>query len=187
MVCRHFPYIALFWWVDTESLRIIHSYTPRVNPVKETMNLESLKWTKNVRPADGWAYCEFESSKLFKLAWRKDEANADKPERNDLILLRQHGYVTHLVKVLNHKSEREDWLGDYNLYRIVEVLWTINCSNPPDAAKADVIFDFPEVLDFMGGNAMKLEELPTFSKAWQSRGGLSAFQDHVKSRLLSAS
>lgn len=147
------------------------------------MNLGFLKWTKNVKPADGWAYCGFEASKLFKLAWRDDEANANKPERNDLILLRQHGYVTHLVKVLNRQAEREDWLGDYNLYRIVEVVWSIAGTNPPASAKADVIFGYSAVLDYMGGNVMKLEELPTFMDAWDSQGGLSAFQDHVKSRL----
>ncbi|MEE3718107.1 hypothetical protein V2H45_15310 [Tumidithrix elongata RA019] len=137
--------------------------------------------------SSGWAYSEFEVSKLFKLAWKDDEANANRPERDDLILLRQHGYVTHLVKVLNRQAEFEDWQGNYNIYRIVEVLWVIDCSKPPHAAKADVIFDFPEVLDFMGGNAMKLEELPTFKRSWESRGGLNAFQDHVKSRLLGIS
>jgi hypothetical protein len=36
----------------------------------------------------------------------------------------------------------------------------------------------------MGGNVMKLEELPTFKEVWESRDGLTAFQDLVKSRLL---
>ena len=148
------------------------------------MNLQRLYWTKNVKPEKGWAYCEFEVSKLFKLAWKNDEDNANKPERNDLILLRQHGYVTHLVKVLNRHAEFEDWQGLYNIYRIVEVLWTTDFSNPPISAKADEIFDFPEVLKFMSGNIMKLEELPTFKESWDSRDGLSAFQNHVQSRLL---
>lgn len=147
------------------------------------MNLQHLQWTKNVKPIDGWAYREFKASELFKLAWKDDEANANKPKRNDLILLRQHGYVTHLVKVLNRQAEREDWLGDYNLYRVVEVVWSINRTDPPASAKADVIFGYSAVLDYMGGNAMKLEELPTFKDAWDSQGGLSAFQEHVKSKL----
>jgi len=147
------------------------------------MNLQYLQWTKNVLPANnGWAYSKFQVGELFKLAWKDDETNAKRPERNDLILLRQHGYVTHLVKVLNHRAEIEDWQGDYNIYRIVEVLWAIDCSNPPIAAKADAIFDYPEVLDYRGGNIMKLEELPTFAKRWDS--GLSAFQAHVQSTLL---
>ncbi|MEH2436608.1 MAG: hypothetical protein V7K25_20590 [Nostoc sp.] len=45
------------------------------------MNLQHLKWTKNVRPADGgYAYSEFKVSELFKLAWKDDEANANRPD-----------------------------------------------------------------------------------------------------------
>jgi hypothetical protein len=152
-------------------------------PIKEFMNLQHLQWTKNVKPTDGWAYREFKPAELFKLAWRDNEANANRPERNDLILLRQHGYATHLVKVLNRQAERADWSGDYNLYRIVEVMWSMDETNPPVSAKAAVIFGYPAVLDYMGGNVMKLEELPTFNDAWNSQGGLFAFQEHVKSKL----
>lgn len=60
--------------------------------------------------------------KLFKLAWKDDEGNANKPQRGDLLLIRQSGYVTYLVKILDYKSAREDWQGDFNIYRIVEVL-----------------------------------------------------------------
>lgn len=146
------------------------------------MNLQCLKWTKNVLPADdGWAYSKFKVGELFKLAWKDDKTNANRPEKDDLILLRQHGYVTHLVKVLNRQAEIEDWSGGFNIYRIVEVLWAVDCSNPPKAAKADAIFGYPEVLAYMGGDAMKLEELPTFTKRWNSE--LSAFQAHVQSGL----
>ena len=148
------------------------------------MNLQNLKWTKNVKPADGgYAYSEFKVSELFKLAWKDDEANANRPERSDLILLRQHGYVTHLVKVLDRQSEREEWQGDYNIYRIVEVLWAIDCRNPPVTAKADAIFDYPAVLAYQGGNAMKLEDLSTFKEHWDTQGGLLAFQKLLQSRL----
>ncbi len=90
-------------------------------------------------------------------------------------MLRQHGYVTHLVKVLNRHAEFEDWENPYNIYRIVEVVWTIDCINLPINAKADMIFDYSAVLCYQGGNAMKLEELPTFKESWDLRGGLSAF------------
>jgi hypothetical protein len=158
-------------------------YTATVNPVKETMNLQSLQWTKNVRPAEGWAYNQFKATNLFKLAWRDDEANANRPERYDLILLRQHGYVTHLVKVLNRQAERDDDPNVFNIYRIVEVAWSIDFSNPPASARAEVIFGYPEVQNYMSGDAMRLEELPTFKEAWDSKGGLSAFQKHVQSSL----
>ena len=159
-------------------------YAARVDPLKEQMNLQHLKWTKNVKPADGgYAYSQFKVSELFKLAWRDDEDNANRLSRDDLILLRQHGCVTHLVKVLDRSAEHEDWVGDFNIYRIVEVLWTIDCTHPPTSAKAEVIFGYSAVLDYRGGNAMKLEELDTFKKSWDSKGGLPAFQEHVKSGL----
>jgi hypothetical protein len=152
--------------------------------VKERMNLESLKWTKNVRPDEGWAYSEFKKSELFKLAWKEDENNANRPERGDLILLRQRGYVTHLVRVLDRQCEQENWAGAWNLYRIVEVEWSLDCNVPSANAKADIVFGYPGVLDYMGGNAMRLEDLPTFQAAWDSQGGLAAFQAQVKAALL---
>ncbi|WP_334822844.1 hypothetical protein [Nostoc sp.] len=88
-----------------------------------------------------------------------------------------------LKEVLDHQSEREEWQGDYNIYRIVEVLWAIDCSNPPVIAKADAIFDYPAVLDYRGGNAMKLEDLSTFKEHWDTQGGLLAFQKLLQSRL----
>lgn len=155
----------------------------KVTQVKESMDLQRLYWTKNVKPDQGWAYCEFKPKRLFKLAWKKDENNANSPERNDLILLRQHGYVTHLVKVLDYKAEHEDWEGDFNLYRIVEVVWAVNSANPPTSASANVIFGYSAVLDYQGGNVMKLERLQTFRDAWDSQGGISAFQKFVQARL----
>jgi len=105
------------------------------------MDLQSLKWTKNVRRGDNaWAYSQFKASDLFKLAWKDDEANASRLEKGDLILLRQQGYVTNLVRVLDYKAEREAWKGDYDIYRIVEVLWSIDFGNPPVSAKADAMF-----------------------------------------------
>ncbi len=145
------------------------------------MNLQRLQWIKNVRPDVGWAYCEFKESALFKLTWRNDEANANKPKRDELILLKQHGYITHLVKVLNRQAEREDSPSDWNLYRIVGVVWAIGSPNPPPSAKADTILGYPVTL--MGGNAMHLEGLPQFKEAWDSKGGLPAFQEYVQSKL----
>ncbi|MFM2431518.1 MAG: hypothetical protein RLZZ511_2731 [Cyanobacteriota bacterium] len=144
------------------------------------MNLESLKWTKNVKPSEGWAYSDFEKSELFKLAWKDNEDNANRPERGDLILLRQHAYVTHLVKVLDRKAEREEWQGEWSLYRIVEVVWSVGHTNPLPSLKSDLIFGYPGVLAYMGGDVMKLEELPTFQDAWDRNGGLAAFQAHVQ-------
>ena len=148
------------------------------------MNLERLQWTKNVRPDEGWADSQFKKSELFKLAWKDNKDNADRLEREDLVLLRQHGYVTHLVKILDRQSEREEWQGEWSLYRIVEVVWALDCSAPSASAKAESIFGYRGVLAYMGGDAMRLEDLPTFKEAWDTNGGLAAFQTYIQTGLL---
>ncbi len=147
------------------------------------MNLQNLKWTKNIRPMgqEPWAYQSFKVGSLFKLAWKDDEGNASKPQREDLILLRQSSYVTHLVEVLDYKPEREKWQGDFNIYRIVEVLWVIDQNNLPDTAKADVVFGYS--VNLQGGDVMFLETMPTFQQHWQNQGGLTAFQERVQTTL----
>ena len=153
-----------------------------INP--EYLNLQNLKWTKNVKPNDGsYAYSEHKVSNLFKLTWRDNQENANKPQINDLILLRQYGYVTHLVKVLDSQSA-QDGQGNYSTYRIVEVIWTMDCSNPPEFTRANNIFGYPEVLEYQSGNVMELETLPTFRQRWSGEDGLSAFHQHVYSKLL---
>jgi hypothetical protein len=148
------------------------------------MDLQGLKWTKNVKRDDGaWAYSQYQVSDLFKLAWKDDEVNANRPEKGDFILLRQQEYVTHLVRILDYKAEHEVWKGDYNIYRIVEVLWTINFDNPPVSAKANAMFDYPEVLDYRGGNVMELEGRPTFRQRWNDNGGLGGFQSCIQNLL----
>lgn len=147
------------------------------------MNLERLKWTKNVKREDAeWAYLN-KVGDLFKLAWRDNKADASKPLKRDLILLRQKGFVTHLVKVLDEQPEREDWEGDYNIYRIVEVLWAIDFANPPASAKADEVFGYSEVLSYRGGNVMELRTLPSFNQRWDNDGGLAGFQSNIQSLL----
>ncbi|WP_337885920.1 hypothetical protein [Fischerella thermalis] len=147
------------------------------------MDLQNLKWTKNIKPKgdEPWAYEQFGVGSLFKLAWRDGEANASKPQREDLILLRQKGFVTHLVKVLDYKPERETGQGEFDIYRIVEVLWAIPWNNPPVSAKADEVFGYSEVLNYQGGNVMELENI--IPKHWESKGGLEAFRNHVLSQL----
>jgi hypothetical protein len=147
------------------------------------MDLQNLKWTKNIRPTgqEPWAYDPFKIGSLFKLAWKDDESNASKPQREDLILLRQSSYVTHLIKVLDYKPEREKWQGDFNIYRIVEVLWVIDWNNLSDSAKADVVFGYS--VNLQGGDVMFLETMPTFQQHWQSQGGVAAFQERVQTTL----
>ncbi|BAZ41127.1 hypothetical protein NIES4101_70890 [Calothrix sp. NIES-4101] len=145
------------------------------------MDLINLKWTKNVKHPDSklWAYPNVNTGDLFKLSWKDNTSNADKPDKDDLILLRQKGYVTHLVKVLDYKHEKYPWEGDYNIYRIVETIWAINCHHPLISAKADIVFGYPEVLSYEGGNVMELETLPTFKTYWDSNGGFQEFKNRV--------
>ena len=146
------------------------------------MDLQRLKWTKNVKPSDKpWAYEEFKVGKLFKLTWKDDETNAGKPQKNDLILLRQNGYVTHLVGVLDDNPGHETGGGDYSIYRIVETLWAEDCTNPSQSAKAEVVFDYP--VNYRGGDVMELETLPTFKQRWDNDNGLQGFQSHVQGLL----
>ncbi len=149
------------------------------------MDLSNLKWTKNVKHKDGelWAYPDFNAGDLFKLAWKDNNSNADKTDKDDLILLRQRGYVTHLVKVIDYKHERESWEGFYNIYRIVETLWTINFNHPLVSEKADKVFGYPKVLSYEGGNVMELQTLPTFQEYWNNHGGFEEFKNRVCSTL----
>jgi hypothetical protein len=149
------------------------------------MDLTNLKWTKNVKHPNGksWAYDSFKGGNLFKLNWKDDTNNANKPDKNNLILLRQKGYVTHLVKVLDYRHEREDWEGNYNIYRIVEVFWVIDFNELCPRASSDNVLGYPEARNYQGGNIMKLETLPTFKEYWDINGGLDSFRDHVNQML----
>lgn len=150
-----------------------------------SMNLQDLKWTKNVKRDDGdWAYKKFKASDLFKLAWKDDYANASKPKKDDLILLRQQGFVTHLVKILDYKPEHETGKGDWDIYRIAEVLWNIDFDIFPVSAKADTMFGYSQVLKYRGGDVMELAALPTFQEHWDNKGGLKVFQAHVRNFLV---
>jgi hypothetical protein len=146
------------------------------------MDITQLKWTKNVKPAneEAWAYSQYGKDFLFKLAWRDNEKDANRLLRGDLVLLRQKGYVTHLVRVLDHKSERESWKGEFNIYRIVEVIWAIDWNNNQPFARAETLFDYTSVLKYEGGDVMELETLPTFQKRWDD---LTAFQDRISTIL----
>lgn len=148
------------------------------------MNLENLKWTKSISSQDEepYAYQAFKVGDIFKLAWRKDEGNANKPQREDLILLRQKGYVTHLVEVLDYKAEREKWEDEFNIYRIVQVRWVIDWQNMESFPKAEEVFDF-SLKGLASGHVMLLEGMPIFQNRWQNQGDLPAFQDHVRTML----
>jgi soluble cytochrome b562 len=146
------------------------------------MDLQNLKWLKNVTDQNPkvWAYSSFKQCHLFKLNWKSDEENAQQPQWGDLILLKQKGYITHLVKVLDYKPEKQR-NDQWGIYRIVEVIWTLDdFSQIPESAKADKVLDYPEVQGYRQGNILFLETLPTFKNRWDKNGGLTAFQSHIR-------
>lgn len=70
------------------------------------MDLSKLKWVKNVRPDQGWAYDKINEkpipeAKIFRLHWCNDKDNAQKPQKGDLIALVQLAKVTHIVELLD--------------------------------------------------------------------------------------
>jgi hypothetical protein len=147
------------------------------------MDLQCLFWTKNIVPQgeEKWAYKPFKVGDKLHLNWKSNEVNANKPELGDLILLRQRGYVTHLVRVSDDELKYESWRGDFSIYRLVEVLWAIDWDILSDSKRAETIFSYP--VRYRSGNIMDIRTLPTFQKYWDKNGGLSAFQRQVREML----
>ncbi|MEH2177833.1 hypothetical protein [Nostoc sp.] len=153
------------------------------------MDLNGLIWTKNVKPIDGehWAYHSlptiYPDLKIFALHWRnlenKDEINAKTPQEGELIILRQRSKVTHIVQMLNNQLYPDENAGDeFNIYRIVQVVWmTNNWDHPPDK---NTVFGYD--INFPpNGKAIKLENIQGFQERWNTEG--LTFQQHVQNLL----
>ncbi|MDR9896972.1 hypothetical protein G7B40_020720 [Aetokthonos hydrillicola Thurmond2011] len=69
-------------------------------------DLASLKWSQNVNchgSSVSWDFPVNGISKIFLLHWNKiNKNNALKPQEGELIIIRQYGCVTHIVKVFNN-------------------------------------------------------------------------------------
>ncbi|MEA5621729.1 hypothetical protein [Nostoc sp. UHCC 0251] len=121
--------------------------------------------------------------RIFTLSWKnsehQDEISAKAPQEGELMILRQYGKVTHIVKMLNNQLYRDTNTGDqFNIYRLVQVVWmTDNWEHPP---KNDEVFDctitFPP-----NGKSIKLENIQAFQERWSKEG--LAFQKHVQNVL----
>jgi hypothetical protein len=144
------------------------------------MDLSELKWTKNINHQHGKKFCAFDLDlkKIFPLQWKKEqEKNAGKPNKGELIILRQRCKVTHIVECLddNPSKFKEPTYPEFSIYRQVQVVWIAeHWDIPPDQ---DTVFGYH--VNLQGGNVMKLETLPKFKAYWDSRGGLAEFQNHV--------
>ena len=154
------------------------------------MNLENLKFVKNIDDPDRWAYADWQQGSQQQLHWanaKGDRANADKADLDDLILLVQkflsdsaETRVTHLVKVISTSAETIGD-GDWGIVREVEVIWVADFTH---------IAAIPTDKDLFGWNrhrpqGTKVVELKNLgddrvNQLWHS---IEIFQRHVTSML----
>ncbi len=90
-----------------------------------TIDLNGLKWTKNIKPHHiPWAYPDIKTEDNFLLNWKTEqETNARKAKTNDLIILIQRARITHIVKVMDDILYQEKTDSDYINCRFVKAIW----------------------------------------------------------------
>jgi len=137
------------------------------------MDITKLIWTKNVTPLyptkeEKWAYPPQE--KPFRLHWRnknnQDIKNAgEQLKQGDIILLRQRGKVTHLVKLVDNdcNHEESELKTEFNIYRLVELVWiTDDWDNAPSLNQV-----FASKIKFpRGGKVCRIENLKAYKEHW---------------------
>lgn len=65
---------------------------------EERVSAENILWLKQVGESDRWAYMEHNPDDVFTLRWPKNgKKNPSKPNIGDIIVLKQHLRLTHLV------------------------------------------------------------------------------------------
>ncbi|NJL64681.1 MAG: hypothetical protein HC903_26275 [Methylacidiphilales bacterium] len=92
---------------------------------------KSKVWTKLVSSRNkdkGWEYTNvnFYLLRIFLLNWKRIyKENACKPKAGDLIILRQYGCVSHIVRVMNDTLYDDEMYGEheYNISRLVQLIW----------------------------------------------------------------
>ena len=153
------------------------------------MNLSQLKWLKNVRPDQGWAYEKISEmpipeARIFRLHWRSqdDKANAQQPSKGDLMTLVQSARVTHIVELLDdvvYGNTEKEW----SIYRIVRAVWM-----PP---KESDWWNLPHQKEIFGVEHLPqnglVHRVPTDgmlqSQFWKDLEGLPGFQQHLSNLL----
>jgi hypothetical protein len=149
------------------------------------MDLSQLKWLKNVRPDQGWAYSKLDEmpipeARIFRLHWRSkdDKANAQQPLKGDLIALVQSARVTHIVELLDnvvYENAEEDW----GIYRVAQAVWMPN--------KVSDWLTLPHQNEIFGVEHLPqnglVYKIPTEkilqSQHWKDLEGLQGFQEHL--------
>lgn len=157
-------------------------------------DLSRLKWTKNVNNPDVWVYRHdyIHYPYLvpeFDLHWAKgQEANIRKPQKGDLILLRQRTKVTHLVMTLDDQIGNIPNNPTHPPIRRVQVLWmaseplnTLDAQIWDNAPSQDDVFGFNVHLE--GGKAIELDHIQNLNEEFKDQGGLAAFQKRVAEKL----
>jgi hypothetical protein len=157
------------------------------------MDLSQLKWLKNVRPKQGWAYSQLTEmpipeAKIFRLHWRSqdDKVNAQYPLEGDLIALVQSARVTHIVEFLDnvvHSNENNE--NDWGVWRIVKATWM-----PPESFDLSTLPHIKEIfgIEHLPPNGSAHNLVPSngmlqFHQHWQDIGGLQGFQQHLSKTL----
>lgn len=148
------------------------------------MDLSQLKWLKNVKNVESgqcWAYDKINEmpipeAKIFRLYWRKDKDNAQKPQKGDLIALVQLAKVTHIVELLDdtvYEHTEKEW----GIYRVVKAVWmppeNFDWGNLPDQKTIFGVEHLPP-----NGNVHDLRQ-NQIGQHWQDKGGLQGFHQHV--------
>jgi hypothetical protein len=151
------------------------------------MDLSQLKWLKNVRPDQGWAYANLDEmlipeAKIFRLHWRnqEDRNNAQEPVKNDLIALVQSARVTHIVELLDdvvYENTEKEW----GIHRIVKAVWM-----PPEEFDWRNLLHQKEIFgiedlppDGAAHDLSRTDRMYQFNQHWKDLEGLQGFQRHL--------
>jgi hypothetical protein len=149
------------------------------------MNLDRLKFVKNIDDPERWAYKDWQRHSQQQLHWsnaKGNVANADKANIDDLILLvqksphSQETHLTHLVKVISASAETISE-GDWSVIREVAVIWVADFTHPASIPTDKDVFGWKRHRP-QGTKIVQLENLKDNQviQLWHS---LEIFQRHV--------
>lgn len=155
------------------------------------IDLTGLKWSKNVNYQSNeviyWDYTINELSKILILHWKNGrKENARKPKQGELLIIRQHAHVTHLVQFFDNSLYDDSSDSDYNIGRLIQVIWRAN--DLKNLVHTQDLRNLPHNKEIFGcsinfppnGKASLLENNNDFNEYWRKQGGLSGFQNYVK-------
>ncbi|MBW4465706.1 MAG: hypothetical protein KME07_09745 [Pegethrix bostrychoides GSE-TBD4-15B] len=124
-------------------------------------------------------------AKIFRLNWRKDKGNAQKPLKGELIALVQSAKVTHIVELLDdavYGNTEKEW----GIYRVVKAVWMplegFNWWSLPHQKEIFGIEDLPP--NGAVHSLSRTDQMPQFNQHWKDLGGLQGFQQHLGEILL---